>query len=557
VFTQHELLHHVVRWLPHDTLGASGVLGKAIEVGVHLDGISVSMLVVVTFVAFCVQVFSLGYMADEPMNDYGRYFTWQSLFLFAMNTLVIAPNLLQLFLGWELVGLVSYLLIGFYWKKPSAARAALKAFWVTKFADMGLVVGLIILFVNTGSFDWTTAAIPGANLIALCLFIAVMGKSAQFPLHIWLPDAMEGPTPVSALLHAATMVAAGVFLIVRAHPLFEQAADTRLMMAYVGSFTALFAACIAVVQWDIKKVLAYSTCSQLGYMVCALGAGSQVAGYFHLTTHAFFKALLFLGAGSLIHGVHSNDMRHMGGLLKKMPLTGWLFVLGAAALAGLPPFSGFFSKDLILEDVLHQHLIVPFVFLLAAAFLTALYMTRVISLALLGKPSEHAEHAHESGPSMAIPLVLLGVPAVLIGFFGEALSGLYTAPRAFVFEPVVGGSATAAALTGVVIGYVMYARGALAGLRGALAPLAKVAASGAVDAAFTFGYRRGLLGLAALVAWTDRYVIDGLVNLTGWIALELGGWIRPIQTGFVRHYVFVLVAAFLLVGAYGVFAAGS
>lgn len=557
VFGQHELLHHVVRWLPHDTLGASGVLGKAIEVGVHLDGISVSMLVVVTFVAFCVQVFSLGYMADEPMNDYGRYFTWQSLFLFAMNTLVIAPNLLQLFLGWELVGLVSYLLIGFYWKKPSAARAALKAFWVTKFADMGLVVGLIILFVNTGSFDWTTAAIPGANLIALCLFIAVMGKSAQFPLHIWLPDAMEGPTPVSALLHAATMVAAGVFLIVRAHPLFEQAADTRLMMAYVGSFTALFAACIAVVQWDIKKVLAYSTCSQLGYMVCALGAGSQVAGYFHLTTHAFFKALLFLGAGSLIHGVHSNDMRHMGGLLKKMPLTGWLFVLGAAALAGLPPFSGFFSKDLILEDVLHHHLIVPFVFLLAAAFLTALYMTRVISLALLGKPSAHAEHAHESGPSMAIPLVLLGVPAVLIGFFGEALSGLYTAPRAFVFEPVVGGSATAAALSGVVIGYVMYARGGLAGLQRALAPLGRIAASGAVDAAFTLGYRRGLLGLAALVAWFDRYVIDGLVNLTGWLALELGGRIRPIQTGFVRHYVFVLVAAFLLVGAYGVFAAGS
>ncbi len=308
-------------WLPHD--------GTALAtVGIQLDGVSVSMTLIVTLVAWCVQVFSLGYMADEPPAAFGRYFTYHSFFIFSMLTLVLAPNMLQLFAGWELVGLTSYLLIGFYYRKPSAARAAVKAFWVTKFADMGLLLGVILLFATTGAFAFNgTLPADWANIITLCIFIGVMGKSAQFPLHIWLPDAMEGPTPVSALLHAATMVAAGVFLVVRADPLFAQAESTRLFMAYIGGFTALFAACIAVVQDDIKKVLAYSTCSQLGYMICALGAGSLMGGYFHLTTHAFFKALLFLGAGAVIHAVHSNDMKDMGGLFSKMNVLATVFIL--------------------------------------------------------------------------------------------------------------------------------------------------------------------------------------------------------------------------------------
>ncbi|HEX7602980.1 MAG TPA: NADH-quinone oxidoreductase subunit L, partial [Polyangiaceae bacterium] len=379
------------------------------EIGVCADGISASMLVVVTLVALCVQVFSLGYMHDELPPSFGRYFTYHALFLFSMNTLVLAPNLLQLFGGWELVGVTSYLLIGFYFKKPSAARAAVKAFWVTKFADMGLMFGLFVLFLATGSFTWDAHLTPTvATAVTLLFFLAVVGKSAQFPLHVWLPDAMEGPTPVSALLHAATMVAAGVFLIVRANPLFEQSETTRNVMLVVGSGTALFAACLALVQTDIKKVLAYSTCSQLGYMVAALGAGSMMGGFFHLTTHAFFKALLFLAAGSAIHAVHSNEIGDMGGLAKKMPLTGAAFVIGALALAGIPGFSGFFSKDLVLESVEGKLGHVPWIALLFTAFLTAFYMGRVVVVAFFGKPSgEKAEHAHEAGWSMRGPLVVL------------------------------------------------------------------------------------------------------------------------------------------------------
>ncbi|MCC7385786.1 MAG: NADH-quinone oxidoreductase subunit L [Deltaproteobacteria bacterium] len=550
IATSGELVRVLVQWLPHGSLAPAVHSRAAIQVGVHVDGLSASMLVVVCLVAFCVQVFSLGYMGHEPPADFGRYYTWQSLFLFAMNSLVIAPNLFQVFLGWELVGLASYLLIGFYYKKPSAARAALKAFWITKLADMGLVAGLIVLFISSGSFEWTVPT-RAAGLVTLLLFIAVMGKSAQFPLHIWLPDAMEGPTPVSALLHAATMVAAGVYLVCRAHPLFVQAPDTQHFMAYVGGFTALFAACVAVVQSDIKKVLAYSTCSQLGYMVCALGAGSQVGGFFHLTTHAFFKALLFLAAGGLIHAVHSNDIHHMGGLLKKMKLTGTTFIVGALALAGVPGLAGFFSKDLILEEVLHRGLILPFAALLIAAFLTAFYMGRVVFIALLGEPSDHAEHAHESGVSMTLPLVLLAIPAAVAGYFGASLSGLYAAPAHFHFS-VTGAAASLLGLAGVGVSYWMFGAPQGGGaLRAALAPLGRVAASGSVDKLFLFVYRRVLNGLAAGAAWFDRYIVDGLVNLTAYSTIELGAGLRTIQTGKVQDYVYVIVAAMVLMGIYG------
>ena len=312
-WTEPEAALEITRtWLP--------AAGRSVaEVGVVLDGISVPMMVVVGTVALMVQLFSLEYLSDEPSADLGRYYTWQSLFLFSMLGLVVAPNVLQLFACWELVGLCSYLLIGYWWRKPSAARAAIKAFWVTKFADMGLLIGLIVQYVAGGSFGWDAVTVAqlgtagATSAVAALFFVAVMGKSAQFPLHVWLPDAMEGPTPVSALLHAATMVAAGVYLVVRAWPIFADAGWVLPMMACIGGLTALLAACMAIVQTDIKRVLAYSTCSQLGYMVAALGAGSLLGGYFHLTTHAFFKALLFLAAGSVIHGVHSNELSQMGG----------------------------------------------------------------------------------------------------------------------------------------------------------------------------------------------------------------------------------------------------
>jgi NADH-quinone oxidoreductase subunit L len=547
-----ETVRETVRWLPHGALDGAAHGCGVIELGVHLDGVSVTMLVVVTFVALCVQVFSLGYMAGEPRADFGRYFTWQSLFLFAMNSLVVAPNLLQFFLGWELVGLVSYLLIGYWWKKPAAARAALKAFWITKFADMGLVAGLIVLFLATGGFEWT-ATTAAAGTVTLLLFVAVMGKSAQFPLHIWLPDAMEGPTPVSALLHAATMVAAGVFLVVRAFPLFEQAAGTLAVMAYLGSFTALFAAVVAVVQSDIKKVLAYSTCSQLGYMVAALGAGSQVAGFFHLTTHAFFKALLFLAAGSLIHAVHSNELSHMGGLFKKMRVTSTAFIIGALALAGVPGLAGFFSKDLILEEVLHRGHYAPLAALLAAAFLTAFYMGRVMWVALFGPPSTHAEHAHESGPSMLAPLVGLSVLAVGAGYFGPQLSGLYAQPVHFHLS-AIGVVATLLGLSGLGLSYWMF--GAPQGgsaLRQAFAPVARLARSGAVNAAFAWGYQSVMTRVAAAVGWFDRYVIDGLMNGIAYGTLEAGTRLRVTQTGRVQDYLYVVVAAMLLIGLFGAF----
>ncbi|HEX7481035.1 MAG TPA: NADH-quinone oxidoreductase subunit L [Polyangiales bacterium] len=550
-----ELGRVTVQWLPHAQLGVASAAESAIQVGVHLDGLSVSMLVVVCFVAFCVQVFSLGYMAHEPPADFGRYFMWHSLFLFAMNTLVIAPNLLQLFLGWELVGLVSYLLIGYYWQKPSAARAALKAFWMTKLADMGLVAALIVLFKNTGGFEWTAhPQVAGvAGTVTLLLFLAVMGKSAQFPLHVWLPDAMEGPTPVSALLHAATMVAAGVFLVARAHPLFEQAPSTQLVMAYVGGFTALFAACIAVVQNDIKKVLAYSTCSQLGYMVCALGSGSQVAGFFHLTTHAFFKAMLFLAAGGLIHAVHSNDIRDMGGLFSRMKITAGAFIIGSLALAGVPGFSGFFSKDLILEEVFARGLYLPGIALLLAAFLTAFYMGRVVLIALFGEPSSHAAHAHESGVSMTFPLILLAVPAIGAGYYGATLSGLYGEPVHFHVSPI-GMVATAMGLSGLGMAYFMFgAPKGGAALRTAFAPVGRFIALGLVDKAFLNGYRYGLRGLASGIGWFDRYVIDGLINALGYGTLEAGARLRPLQTGKVQDYIYAMAIAMIALGTAAAF----
>lgn len=526
--------------------------GRAVvEVGVHVDGVSAPMLAVVTLVALCVQIFSVGYMRDEPPAAFGRYFAYHSLFLFSMDALVVSPNLLQLFAGWELVGVTSYLLIGFYYRKPSAGHAAVKAFWVTRFADMGFLFGLMALFTASGAFGWDARLAPGvATFVTLMLFLAVVGKSAQFPLHVWLPNAMEGPTPVSALLHAATMVAAGVFLVVRASPLFAQSETTRALMLALGAGTALFAALLALVQSDIKKVLAYSTCSQLGYMVAALGAGSVFGGFFHLTTHAFFKALLFLAAGSVIHAVHDNELGSMGGLARRMPLTGGAFVVGALALAGVPGLAGFFSKDLVLEAVAGKLGSVPWVALLATAFLTAFYMGRVVFVAFFGAPSgEAAAHAHEHGWSMRGPLVILSALSIGAGYFGRDLARLGAYEYHFHFT---GGAALASSLglAGIGLAYAVYGRGGRTS-PALIATVERIAATRAVNRVYEFGFRRVTLTFSAALAWIDRYVVDGAINIFGYMTLALGRRARNIQTGEAPDYV---LAAVLGVAAMAVWA---
>jgi NADH-quinone oxidoreductase subunit L len=519
------------------------------EVGIQLDSVSAVMLLVVTVVALCVQVFSLEYMRDETARSYGRYFAYHALFLFSMNLLVLAPNLLQLFAGWELVGVTSYLLIGFYFGRPSAARAAVKAFWLTKLADMGFLFALLLLFASTGSLEWTVAAPPHvATAVTLLLFLAVVGKSAQFPLHVWLPDAMEGPTPVSALLHAATMVAAGVYLLVRADPLFARAALTRDVMLWLGAGTSAFAALLALVQSDIKKVLAYSTCSQLGLMVAAIGAGSAFAGFFHLGTHAFFKALLFLAAGSVIHAVHSNELGAMGGLRRSMPVTAGVFAVGALSLAGVPGFAGFFSKDLVLTAVEGKGGWVPWGLLMGAAFLTALYMGRVLLKAFLGPPSEAALHAHEPGPSMTGPLLLLALPAVFAGLFGAWLAPKFGADYHLHLglTPLV---ASAVALLGLAAALVVFG-GRGRGARWA-ATLEWFDRGSFIDKGWEVLYRQGLLKVSGWARWVDRYLVDGVINAVGWGTLEAGEAVRPLQTGRTRHYVFAVMVGAVVLAWFG------
>src|SRR5450759_395838 len=399
-----------------------------------VDAESTTMLLLVTLVALLVQVYSVGYLSDEPAPALGRYYAFQSLFAFSMMGLVLAPNLVQLFICWELVGVCSYLLIGFWYRKPEAARAALKAFWTTKACDVGLLIGIVLLYRTTGTFDLVdlrhmaeTGLIPiaGLGVITFCMYLGAMGKSAQFPLHVWLPDAMEGPTPVSALIHAATMVTAGVYLLTRLAWLFELTPHVLAIVAWIGAITALMAAIIACVQTDIKRVLAYSTVSQLGYMMTAIGAGFATAGFFHLLTHGVFKALLFLGAGAVIHAVGSNDVSAMGGLARKMPQTAIVFLVGTLSLAGVPVFAGFVSKEEVLGAVWAGGFTVPFFMLLGAAFLTAFYMFRVVFLVFFGTPAPvemagHAPgagHAHDAPAVMTLPLWVLAIIAMAIGIF--------------------------------------------------------------------------------------------------------------------------------------------
>ncbi len=410
----------------------------AVRLGFLLDPLSALMLVVVSLVSFLVFVFSVGYMEED--ENFTRFFCFLSLFAGSMLALVAANSLLLLFAAWELVGLSSYLLIGFWYHKPSAAAAMKKAFLVTRVGDLGFFIGLLWFYQGAGTslfYDLGNGALEGARLdafagaaataVALLIFCGAAGKSGQFPLHVWLPDAMEGPTPVSALIHAATMVAAGVFLVARMYPVFELSPTALHVVALLGAFTALFAASIALAQWDIKRILAWSTVSQLGYMMLGLGVGGYVAGMFHLFTHAFFKALLFLGAGAVIHSCHhEQDIRRLGGLKNRMPLTFVCYAVGALALAGLPPFAGFFSKDEILlaawhypERHPHWSSFFPFWAALAGAFLTAFYMTRQVRYAFFGAArSEGASHAREAGRWMLVPLSILAAFSVVAGFAG-------------------------------------------------------------------------------------------------------------------------------------------
>jgi NADH-quinone oxidoreductase subunit L len=538
----------VLPWLP----GATAQ--PVAEIGVRVDGVSATMLAAVALVAFCVQLFSVRYLEGEPGKAIGRYFTYQSLFVVSMGILVVAPNLLQLFAGWELVGVTSYLLIGHYFRKPSAARAAVKAFWVTKLADVGLLFALLVVYLETSTFRWDLPMTASAAVAAtLLLFLAVAGKSAQFPLHIWLPDAMEGPTPVSALLHAATMVAAGVFLIVRAWPLFVLAPFTGEVMAYVGAFTAVFAAALAVVQSDIKKMLAYSTCSQLGYMVAALGAGSVMGGYFHLLTHAAFKALLFLAAGNLIHAVHSNELGAMGGLGKKMKVTAVTFIVGALALAGVPGLSGAFSKELVLDAVAAKGLWIPYALLMVGVGLTALYMGRAVVRAFFGPPSEAAAHAHEAPLSMLVPVAVLAVPALGAGFLGGGLGRLIGVEYAFHLSPT-GIAAMALSLGGLGLAWASTRGGVAAAFSAQLtASIDRVAQGAWVDRAWQAGFYKAFLPVAQLASWFDRYVVDALVNALGAGVLVAGRRLRPIQTGNLRDYLLAVSGAVAVFALWGVF----
>jgi len=403
--------------------------GINIQLGLIMDPLTVVLLIVVTVVSLMVQIYSQGYMHGDP--GYHRYFAWMSIFTFSMLGLVLADNLLFMFVFWELVGLCSYLLIGFWFHKPSAANAAKKAFIVTRIGDFGFLAGILILYLNTGTFDIAelhglavAGTLAGAALTwaAIGIFAGAAGKSAQFPLHVWLPDAMEGPTPVSALIHAATMVAAGVFLVARMFPLFENSSDALATVAVIGGFTAIFAATMGLVANDIKRVLAYSTISQLGYMMLGLGTGGVAIGIFHLFNHAFFKALLFMGAGSVNHSTGTFDMRLMGGLRKVMPWTYATFLIGSLSLAGIWPLSGFWSKDEIIIGSLASQ---PILFYLAmiTVFLTAFYMFRAIFMTFGGEyrggdPDAHGgSHPHESPPVMVAPLVILAVLAVVSGLW--------------------------------------------------------------------------------------------------------------------------------------------
>jgi NADH-quinone oxidoreductase subunit L len=524
-------------WLPAES-------GPLATVGLYVDATTAAMLVLVTLVATLVQLYSLAYLAAEPRPALGRYYTYQSLFAFAMLGLVLSPSFLQMFIFWELVGLCSYLLIGFWYDRPAAARAAVKAFWITKLGDLGFVLGIVMLWRSTGTFDFRELfdlaaqhrlPMDGLGLTMFLIYLGAVGKSAQFPLHVWLPDAMEGPTPVSALIHAATMVTAGVFLVVRAFPLFAETPGVLALIAWVGALTALLAATMACVATDIKRVLAYSTVSQLGYMLAAAGAAAPDAGFLHLLTHGLFKALLFLAAGAVIHALGTNEIAQMGGLFRALPQAGITFLVGALALAGVPPLAGFFSKEAVLTAVWGQGRAGPFAILVATGLLTAFYAFRVVAIAFFGRGRPRG-HPHDAPPLMAIPLWVLAAATVAAGIrIGTG------SPEAHHVPGWLTGLSLALAASGIGLALATYQFGVVgpAALSRAFGPLDRLARQGyGIDAAFTGLYRVALLGLSRGIGWIDRYLVDGVLNAVSVTTLGAGDRLRRIQSGQVQDYVY-------------------
>ncbi len=555
-----------------------------IDLGVLLDPISVMMLVVITTVSLMVHVYSLSYMHGE--KGFQRYYAFLSLFSFSMLGLVVATNIFQMYIFWELVGVSSYSLIGFYYTKPSAVAASKKAFIVTRFADLGFLVGILILSYFTGTFDFgmltadhaslAVGSMQGASFMGLSIaswamaliFMGGAGKSAMFPLHIWLPDAMEGPTPVSALIHAATMVVAGVFLVARLFPVYFFAApDVLTMIGYIGAFTALFAAIIAITQTDIKRVLAFSTISQIAYMMTALGVsgygGHDGLGYmasmFHLFTHAFFKALLFLGAGSVIHAVHSNEMKDMGRLHKYMPITSITFLIACLAIAGIPPFSGFFSKDEILAAAFH-HDPVLFWTLWVVAGLTAFYMFRLYFNIFWGKEKKYDDHhkPHESPFAMTFPLIFLGVLSVFTGLipFSKGISS-DNMPFEMHLDWTVATLSVVVAVIGIVGAMVLYMKGSdkpaqLAKSFGGLytATVKKFY----MDEVWMFITQSVIFKLICKpIAWFDRHVIDATMDGLAWTTQKASVAIKDLQSGQVQFYAWVFVVGSIVVAALALF----
>jgi len=555
----------------------------SIDMGIVLDPLSVMMLVVVTFISLMVHIFSLGYMKGEERHS--TYFAYLSLFTFSMLGLVVSTNIFQIYMFWELVGVSSFLLIGYYFTKPSAVAASQKAFIVTRFADLGFLIGILVLGFGAGSLDFgiiidrlsgvqspevsTMSSTTFLGVSALTwgltlVFIGGAGKSAMFPLHIWLPDAMEGPTPVSALIHAATMVVAGVFLVARLFPVFANVPAALDIVMWVGVISAVFAAVIACTQTDIKRVLAYSTMSQIGFMMFALGVskiGPEGTGYigslFHLFTHAFFKSLLFLGAGAVIHMVHSNDMKDMGGLKKFMPVTHLTFLIACLAISGIPPFSGFFSKEEILLAAWNSNKLVYGLALITSG-VTAFYMFRLYFSIFFRKESHVHDHHGEGTLSMKMPLVILAVLTVISGFFPFA--GWVTSdgiPSTIEFHPVFSIAPVLIALTGIAMAYKLYFRESDKAAKIALSLDGFYRAAHSkfyIDEIYILVTRNVLFNIIGkTAAWVDKNIVDGLMNAIAFLTGLASELIRGVQSGKVQNYAIYFIIGVICIAVYVIF----
>ena len=566
------------------------------EVGFLIDQLSATMMVVVSFVSLMVHIYTIGYMHDDP--GYQRFFSYISLFTFSMMMLVMSNNFLQLFFGWEAVGLVSYLLIGFWYTRPSAIYANMKAFLVNRVGDFGFLLGIAMVLMYFGTLDYAAVftqapeivneqieLIPGSSwlvitVICILLFIGAMGKSAQFPLHVWLPDSMEGPTPISALIHAATMVTAGIFMVARMSPLFELSENALSFILIIGGITTLFMALIAVVQDDIKRVVAYSTLSQLGYMTVALGASAYSAAIFHLMTHAFFKAVLFLGAGSVIIAMHhEQSMQKMGGLKRYMPITYGTMFIAALASAGVPGFSGFFSKDAIIEAVYFANIPgVDFAYfcVLATVFVTALYTFRLIFMTFHGQPrmdTHTKEHLHESPWVVTVPLMILAIPTVAAGWFiGPIVFGdyfnnvIYVSPQHNAIEKLgaefsgIGGMMVHALSTapfwlstaGIFSAWFLYS--AKTDLPGKIKTKLSILFTLLdrkyyIDEFYSWFFAGGTRALGTVLwKYGDVKIIDGFfVNGAARVVAWTSTIVRQYQTGYIYHYAFTMIVGIFVV----------